>query len=139
MIRDLAQRLKNDKDVWCGTKVDPLFLQDCKDYLKQEDKCPLPQDYVTLLRYVNGAFSDTAYLFGIQPEAWPGLDDVIEQNEQYNQNFMNNVLFLGVNDFDWLVYDAHLNSFQVRSRLNGEVVKLFPSLEDALVYWFKLN
>lgn len=139
MIRDLAQNLKNNADVWCGSEVDPLFLRDCKEYLKNEGKCELPADYVTLLRYVNGAFSDNVYLFGVQPENWPGLDDIIEQNEQYNSDFSGDILFLGANDFDWLVYDAQTQNFQIRSRVYGDIVRIFPDFESAVRLWFALD
>lgn len=138
MIKDLAICLKNHADICCGDSVDPLFLQDCKEYLKIEEKCELPVDYVTFLRYVNGAFSDDVYLFGVQPEIWPGLDDVVEQNEQYNPEFSGNVIFLGTNDFDWLVYDAQMQNFQIRSRIQGDVVRIFPDFESAVRQWFSL-
>ena len=139
MIKDLANCLKENVDVWCGEAVDPLFLKDCKEYLKIEGKCDLPADYVTLLRYVNGAFSDDVYLFGVQPENWPGLDDVVEQNEKYNSEFSDNIIFLGTNDFDWLVYDAQTQNFQIRSRIQGEIVRIFPDFESAIRLWFALD
>ncbi len=138
MIKDLANSLKKDANVWCGGSVDPLFLKDCKEYLQLEGKCDLPADYVTFLRYVNGAFSDDVYLFGVQPENWPGLDDIIEQNEQYNPDFAKDILFLGATDFDWLVYDAQAQNFQIRSRIQGEIVRIFPDFESAVRQWFSL-
>ena len=101
-----------------------------------EERCALPLDYVALLRYVNGAFSDRALLFGVMPESWPGLEDVVTQNERYNSDVFGEMILLGTNDFDWLVYDAAQEEYQIRERQGMTVIENFADLEQALHYWF---
>ena len=102
----------------------------------RRERCALPPDYVALLRYVNGAFSDRALLFGVMPESWPGLEDVVTQNERYNSDVFGEMILLGTNDFDWLVYDAAQEEYQIRERQGMTVIENFADLEQALHYWF---
>ena len=46
---------------------------------------------------------------------------------------------LGTNDFDWLVYDAAQEEYQIRERQGMTVIENFADLEQALHYWFHLN
>ena len=136
MIKDIARQLMQDEDVWCGEAVNTRYLGDFKKDLGAEEGCGLPPDYVALLRYVNGAFSDRALLFGVMPESWPGLEDVVTQNERYNSDVFGEMILLGTNDFDWLVYDAAQEEYQIRERQGTTVIENFADLEQALHYWF---
>lgn len=139
MIKDVARQLQQDENVWCGEGINPRNLADCKQFLKDEERGELPAEYVALLYYVNGAFSDSSYLFGIMPESWPGLEDIVVQNEQYNSDYKSSLLFIGSNGFDWLVYDYATKEYQVRERHEMGIVEYFTDLEQALGYWFGLD
>lgn len=139
MIKDIARQLMQDENIWCGTAANPRHLIECKQYLATEKWGELPPEYVALLRYVNGAFTDSVYLFGVMPENWPGLEDIVAQNEQYNQEHKKTLLLLGTNHFDWLVYDWMTKTYQVRDRREMGIVEYFPNLEEALSYWFGLD
>lgn len=73
------------------------------------------------------------------PESWPGLEDVVTQNERYNSDVFGEMILLGTNDFDWLVYDAAQEEYQIRERQGMTVIENFADLEQALHYWFHLN
>ena len=44
--------------------------------------------------------------------------------------------FAAVWDFDWLVYDAAQEEYQIRERQGMTVIENFADLEQALHYWF---
>lgn len=138
MIRDLARILEEDERILCGNPVDPLYLTDCKQYLAETGKGDLPSAYSTLLRYVNGAYGDEVSLFGVLPDGGAGLKDIVVQNEAYSLED-NNLLLIGENVSEWLVYDNAKALYCVVDKQDLSEVNSFIDFEDAVAFWFDLE
>jgi len=122
-----------DKEIWCSKAVNPQYLAECRQYLKAEKNCDLPAEYIALLRYMNGACSEKAVLFGVLPEGH-GMEDIVAANERYG--LTPDRLALGETDLDILLYDFSDKDYKVCERQGNLPVEVFTDFEQAMNYWF---
>ena len=134
----MARILEENKHILCGNPVDPLYLADCKQYLAETERGDLPSAYSMLLRYVNGAYGDEVSLFGVLPDEGAGLKDIVAQNEVHHLE-NGDLLLLGENVSEWLVYDKAEAVYCVLDKQDLSEVNSFVDFEDAIAFWFNLE
>ena len=84
----------------------------------------IPQSYVAFLKHYNGIKANGSFLFGATVD--DDLD-IIDQNEQLPRP--ENVILLGCNEFDYLVYNYVLREYQIIDREDFEVLEKYTEKE----------
>ncbi len=84
----------------------------------------IPQTYVAFLKHYNGIKANGSYLFGATVD--DDLD-IIDQNEQLPRP--ENVILLGCNEFDYLVYNYVLKEYQIIDREDFTIIDEYKESE----------
>ncbi len=99
----------------------------------------IPDDYLLLLRKVNGFEWNGCILYGSDPEDdSPGLD-LVEQNKAWRGDGTErqHLTFLGESSISWFVYDTQDDAYKVLDLPSGDEMSRpssFAHLVQALVY-----
>lgn len=135
---ELVEKLKNKENLQLGKGYIAENAADAVEYLDNHKMPALPEDYLELLQDVNGAYSFTAELYGLNPDEENYIKDVVLSNVRQERADADSVFVLGANEFDFLVYDAKDKVYQMRDRQSDEIIYSFSNLDNAVTYLFNL-
>lgn len=105
--------------------------------LKINNIAAIPQDFTELLHQINTIEHDGCYLFGINPRSY--YLDIFAENEMINLPNKENLLILGYDDFDYLIYNQTKECYQIIDKDSIEVLQTFSNLTKAIKYLFKIE
>ncbi len=134
----LVNNLRDKNNLQCGDRADVYNNIDAKHYLKANGIGVFPNEYFLFIKYINGIISDDGFLWGVMPNTGYGFEDAVSRNEKLNRKDKYNVVVLGSNSLDWLVYDIDSQQYQMRSKKNDDVIHRFFNLVDAVSFMFKV-
>lgn len=131
-MKELAQMLRNARGFNCGGKADVRDNIDARRYLKEANLALLPDEFFSLVKYVNGVKGDFGELYAIDPSGQSGFTDAVRANESLRLPDGENAAVLGENTFDYLVYDTTTQKYQLRDREDGEIMGDYGELSAAV-------
>ena len=138
-MKDVVEALRKSKKVFLGSKADVHHNIDARKYLAEEGMAVFPDEFFSLVKYINGMRDDTAQIYGILPEGSDlGLEDAVRENERFDRADKSSVSVLGSTIFDYLVYDGTSHQYQLRDRETDAISETFSSLPQALHRIFKI-
>ena len=138
-MKDVVETLRSSKKVFLGGKADVHHNIDARKYLAEQGMAVFPDEFFSLVKYINGMRDDGAQIYGILPEGNDfGLKDAVIENENLGRRDMDKVSVLGSTIFDYLVYDHTDKQYQLRNRETDEISACFSSLPQALRRIFSL-
>ena len=108
-----------------------LFLKEAKAELNVD----LPNDYVKILKQVNGLEFNGLILYGIdeyllskQPNQ--SINGIIENNKLWYENeWQKKYIFIGESSISWYVYDLVEGKYVELDNPSGEEIEVFSGLE----------
>ena len=138
-MKELAEVLRKNKRIFLGGKANPRHNIDARKYLADEGFAVFPDEYFSLVKYVNGIRDDAATVYAILPEDdGTGFADAVLVNNSLERADRATVAVLGETDFDYFVYDTKAKQYQLRDRESDDVVYRFPDISSAIKRIFNL-
>lgn len=131
-MKELAEILHSAAGFCCGGKADVHNNIDARRYLKEANMAMLPDEFFSLVKYVNGVKSDFGELFAIDPSEQSGFSDAVRTNESLQLPDAQTVAVLGKNTFDYLVYDNVTQKYQLRDCEDGQIMSSYGDLATAV-------
>lgn len=98
----------------------------------------MPVDFVELLHQYNSLSYDGSHLFGVEPRDGTDLDIVIENSLINNPN-REEMLILGFDDMDYLVWNEKEELYQTIDKCSFQMINRYKDCETALFDFLKLN
>lgn len=133
----LLDVIQKDEDVMCGSPLDLRKAMIYNHNLKEAGLAEVPEDFIALLRQINGIWSDGATVFAINPES--GLyTDIMAFNAEANCSDKKVVLILGEDENDYLIYNDVLKIYQVIDKQDELVWAKYDNWEAALSHLLKI-
>lgn len=112
-MHEIIELIRQNSDVESGKGADLRNVMIARTELKRENFPVWTSEFETLLQNFNGICHNGAFVFGLKPEK-EFLSDVLEENLILCPP--ENMLFLGYNDWDYLVYDAAAAEYQLADK-----------------------
>lgn len=116
-----------------------LFVKAVEDNLN----ITLPEDYIKVLREVNGIEFNGIILYGVDEPILKEVPDryvngLIDCNKVWYENeWQKQYLFLGESSISWYVYDLKTQKYYELDNPSGEIGKEFISFEQMLDKMFE--
>lgn len=98
----------------------------------------LPQDYLELLREVNGIEYNGGIFYGVdeeflQSEPQQNISGVLDMNLVWHEDdYMTDYIFLGENDISWFVYHPSDGKYYMLDNPSGEIISAYSDTESML-------
>lgn len=139
MWQDKLQDIIQEKNLY-GEKVNigatqeelKLFVEKVRDEIKVD----LPDEYVAVLKVVNGIEFNGFILYGIDQALInkhqnQSINGFIECNKIWHENeWQKQYIFLGESNISWYVYDLKESKYYELDNPSGRENKIFISLES---------
>ena len=141
MWKDKLQEIIQEKKIY-GEKVNiganeeeiEIFFKEAKDEIKVD----LPNEYIKILRFVNGLEFNGFILYGIDQHLLnkqqnQRINGLIEYNKIWYENeWQKKYLFIGESNISWYVYDLAECRYVELDNPSGRENEVFSSLECML-------
>lgn len=136
-MNELLEVILNDSEIECGGSLEMRRLMLYNHNLKEIGLAELPEDLMRFLHQANGIWFDGASIFGAEPAS--GLfTDIMSANLDLNRDDRNEVLVLGEDENDFLIYDAASGLYQIIDKVDGMVWAKYTSLKEAVEHILKI-
>jgi hypothetical protein len=131
-MKEFVNKLRAQNNLCLGFKADARNNIAARKYLAEQGMAVFPDDFFSLVKYVNGIFGDGCRVYGIDPEEKHSVNDAVFQNEDSDRKDKNKISILGYNIFDYLVYDSSVNKYQFRDKIDDVIVQSFDNIKSAI-------
>lgn len=136
-MEELLEIILNDDEIECGGEIDMRRLMLYNHNLKEAGLVALPDDLLAFLHQANGVWFDGAAIFAADPES--GLfTDIMSANLDLNRDDRNEVLVLGEDENDFLIYDVVAGLYQIIDKVDGMVWAKYAALNEAAEHVLKI-
>ena len=139
MWKEKLQEIVQEKNLY-GEKINigateqeiKWFIKKVKDELRMD----IPNEYIKILKVVNGLEFNGFILYGIDQylldeQSNQIINGLIENNKiLYENEWEKQYIFLGESNICWYVYDLIECKYYELDRPSGSKMKVFNSLED---------
>ena len=126
------------KSAYKGKPLDQTKLIMTQRRLMLNNMPQIPDDYIKVLHEYNSLACDGCVIFGISPRDETDLD-LITENALIHHNFKTDVLILGWNELEYLIWNAMTSKYQIVDKVDFEVLKTYHTCKDALWDFLKLD
>ena len=120
-----------------GLELNPLDVIDTQKSLIENKIIPIPNSFINFLEKFNGINYHGGEIFGIRPPKRLA-GDILEVNLKQERLLKSNYLFLGVDEFDYLVYNKEKNLYQIIDKVDLEVLEEYADVVKAISYILKV-
>lgn len=127
----LIQKITDNDDVLKGAPIQSASLRLYKMACKKKDYPDIPDDYWDFMARFNGLYYNGATLYGLKPEI-KAFPDVLKANQNLFFNIGFDIVAIGENDMDYLIYDGDDEEFKVIAKSDETVWKHTPDFTAAL-------
>lgn len=141
MWNDKLKEIIQEKQTY-GEKVNKGCIEEeiqlFKKKVGEELNIILPEEYVNVLKIVNGIEFNGFILYGIDEAILnevpnQHVNGLIEYNKIWYENeWQRKYIFLGESNISWYVYDANLKKYYELDNPSGRAVQEFNSFDDML-------
>lgn len=135
-MSELVELVIESEDLVCGDGIESRKLAIYNMELTKNGLPALPADFCGFLEECNGVLGDGISVFGANPEA--PFADILSENIKLNLEEKADLLVLGFDDFDYLVFNARDNLFQLIEKIDMELMAEYPSCQGALEHIMEL-
>ncbi len=136
-MQELIQTLQNLPLMLTAKPASTEQIIRAQQDLKINNIAAIPQDFTELLHQINTIEYDGCYLFGINPRSY--YLDIFAENEMIDLPNKENLLILGYDEFDYLIYNHTKECYQIIDKDSIEVIQTFSNLTKAIKYLFKIE
>lgn len=109
-MKEIIELIRNNQEIEHGEAADARLVMITRTELKKNGFPVWTTEFEQLLAHFNGIFHNGAFIFGLKPE-----NDIF--SDLLNENMIlcppENLLFLGYSEWDYLVYDASAQEYQL--------------------------
>lgn len=150
-----SNTLKEDKKMW-REKLEEIVCEEKKygnklnkganekeiqlliDRVRDELQFILPEEYINILKVINGLEYNGFILYGIDEELLErefeqSINGLIDNNQVwYDNEWEHPYIFLGDSSISWYVYDTERGKYYELDKPSGREMKVFSKLEDLL-------
>lgn len=103
--------------------------------IKSEFKIYLPDDYIQILKHINGLEFNGFVLYGIDQyllniESNQNINGLIENNKiWYKNDWQKKYIFIGESNFSWYVYDLIEYIYCELDKPSGSKIEMFNNID----------
>lgn len=133
----LIHVLENEFSNIHGSSATPLDIAETQRGLVDNKIIPMPNSYVNFLEHINGINYNGGEIFGVKPPR-NLAGDVLDINLRQERFPKSNFLVLGVDEFDYLVYNQEQILYQIIDKSDLEVLEEYPDVENAIWHILKI-
>lgn len=139
MWQDVLEEVANTMKKFRRNRNSGLVAEDMPDFfaaVEQELGCSVPEEYLKVLKVVNGLEFNGSILYGadeefVSSEPNQAINGLIDNNKVlYENEWQKQYLFLGENSISWYVYDLQTKRYLELDNPSGEVEQEFTSCEE---------
>lgn len=124
-------KIKNTPYCFCEEPLQQIDILQYQRDLMQNKLPMLPQSFVNFLHFANGISYNGADVWAIFPKQ-NYFKDIKKENLSLKFERKNELLFLGINDFDYLAYNQAENLYQIIDKDDWEVLSQSSDLSEML-------
>lgn len=136
-MKDLRRALEHEFSNMHGLVIKPADIADTQRMLVDNKIIPIPNSFINFLEVYNGINYKGGEIFGIKPPS--NLSgDILDINIKQERLIKSNYLILGVDDFDYLVYNQKKSLYQIIDKSDLEVLEEYSEVEKAISYILKV-
>lgn len=113
-------------------------IQKLIENVKDELNFSLPNEYINVLKIVNGLEYNGFILYGIDEELLErefeqSINGLIDNNKVwYDNEWEHAYIFLGDDSISWYVYDQEREKYYILDKPSGDEMEEFDTMEDML-------
>ena len=137
-MEKVLARISTLTDAYKGRALDMEKMLLMQRKLKLNNMPMIPADFVELLHQYNSLSYDGSHLFGVEPRVGTDLDIVVENALASNPN-RENILILGFDDVDYLVWNEKEELYQTIDKCSFQMINKYKDCETALFDFLKLD
>lgn len=136
-MSELKYALDHELSNLHGLVIKDADVADAQRTLVDNKIIPIPNSFINFLEEFNGINYNGGEIFGIKP---PGnlSGDIVDVNLEQERLPKSNYLILGVDDFDYLIYNQKKTLYQIVDKTDLEVLEEYSDVERAISYILKV-
>ncbi|MBR1604941.1 MAG: YrhA family protein [Alphaproteobacteria bacterium] len=116
------------------TSSDFITLQQT---LKQKKYALLPSDFIDFLHLYNGLSYNGLTICGIYPQ--DTYQNILTLNQKNKHPLHKDIVFLGYNETDFLIYNQKHNVYQMIDKADLQVLEEYTTFSNTLEYILKIE
>lgn len=137
-VDSFLEKIKDTPYCVCEEPLKQIDILQYQRDLVKNNLPMLPLDFINLLHFANGISYDGAEVWAIFPQQ-DCFKDIKKENLGLKFERNNNLLILGINDFDYLAYNKAENLYQIIDRQDWDVLAQSPDLSEMLSHILKIE
>ena len=131
----LDKKISQTKYISIGENPSSEDINNIQNKLLENGFAQIPQDYIELLCKYNGISFDDGNIYGISATN-SSIKDIYKQNK--TTDLSPELLILGEDSFDFLVYNKEKSLYQIIDSTDMEVLEVYTDINEAILYIIKI-
>lgn len=136
-MKKIIEQIRTTPNTGLGKPVDSRKIILCQKELMKNNIAPIPNSFLELLHTYNAISYDGAEIFGIFPNE-KSFFDIVKANLMSPFNNKSNIVVLGCDEFDYMVYNTQGSTYQIIDKEDLEVLEEYTDIEQALYHILKI-
>lgn len=137
-MEEIIKKLKDLAESHLGTAENKEAIIERIKLLKSNNIAPPPIEYLNIIHKINGIRTAFACFYGCINKKNGVLLDIVEENMRYNLEDKSEIIVLGHNPIEYLVYNNKEKFYETRDIITNEHTSSFNNIQTAISYFFDL-
>jgi len=138
MWQENLEKIRQEEATYGEELNDGISEQEAAEFVKEVKKVlkmPVPEDYLKILKVINGIENNGIILYGVDEALLKNkpkrhVNGLIDNNQDWLDNeWDGNYLFLGDGNISWYVYDVDNKKYYELDQPSGDICYEFDSFE----------
>ncbi|MDR1694193.1 MAG: hypothetical protein LBR70_03255 [Lactobacillaceae bacterium] len=136
-MKRLVHTIEHEFENLHGLYPNSADIADTQRALVENKIATIPNSFIDFLESINGINYKGGEIFGINPPS-NLAGDILDINLKQERFIKSKYIILGVDDFDYLVYNQEKSLYQIIDKSDLEVLEEYPEAERAISYILKV-
>lgn len=136
-MENLKYALEHEISNLHGLILNDAEIADAQRILVDNKISPIPNSFLNFLEHFNGIAYNGGEIFGVRP---PNnlAGDIVDINLEQEVFIKSKYIILGIDDFDYLVFNNEKSLYQIVDKTDLEVLEEYSEVERAISYILKV-